>query len=554
MADNIQLDLQINDILRRVEQQNQILNLNNDGGAPRMSQIRLGWNNQRQLCWNFTGFHIISFLRVAFFIVLLNYITNIEVKSAASVNEKNWTMTTLAIIISFLILVWILQCVVQYQHSNAFQPKLLYLFIYFLVVGAGEFIDHFEKGFSLNFYLQGEDAKIDSNFIHYVRMFFLIVVGFIAMSLIILLTAICCYARIQGINAPQRNQDLISKIKHVPYSSLFFEEGRDCSICLSTFENDDLVSQLQCSQYHVFHQQCLGDWIKNGKSSCPILANSKWKKEGLTDFTMRVTAREVILLQFKKESAIQSKQRLSGLLYFLKLVEVENKESEHEKQWIIEVVFTMLIAYTHNSIVGISSWLCCKRMHFMHLSYTLLSYASSSAMIGYQAYRSYNELDEDMIGHDKTYQDAIIHEAFLVLRFISLGIAIILAISIVAVIAFIFQAKRHNQLSQLKRDQYEQIESKRQKQAFVNTQMEINNKGRTAKRLFGLPHREMIINDKKQCGICFYELQNQNAVIQLSCNDNHIYHLDCMAIWLSSSLTYCPKCHHPIQIQPANQI
>ena len=37
----------------------------------------------------------------------------------------------------------------------------------------------------------------------------------------------------------------------------FFDEGKDCAICISEFGDSDEVVQLPCNQNHVFHADCI---------------------------------------------------------------------------------------------------------------------------------------------------------------------------------------------------------------------------------------------------------------------------------------------------------
>ena len=45
-----------------------------------------------------------------------------------------------------------------------------------------------------------------------------------------------------------------------------------CSICLLEFSPDsDLeVVELACNEKHIFHRNCLADWVKSGNRTCPL--------------------------------------------------------------------------------------------------------------------------------------------------------------------------------------------------------------------------------------------------------------------------------------------
>ena len=40
----------------------------------------------------------------------------------------------------------------------------------------------------------------------------------------------------------------------------------NCSICVSDFDKDESIKQLECN--HIFHSNCIGEWVKY-KSECP---------------------------------------------------------------------------------------------------------------------------------------------------------------------------------------------------------------------------------------------------------------------------------------------
>ena len=42
-----------------------------------------------------------------------------------------------------------------------------------------------------------------------------------------------------------------------------------CMICMFEFEENDQVSELKCDRRHVFHSECLQQWLKVDKR-CPL--------------------------------------------------------------------------------------------------------------------------------------------------------------------------------------------------------------------------------------------------------------------------------------------
>lgn len=52
-----------------------------------------------------------------------------------------------------------------------------------------------------------------------------------------------------------------------------YEENENCSICLTTMNNEKVIN-LNCS--HIFHTNCINKWIKANNNSCPMCRSSVW--------------------------------------------------------------------------------------------------------------------------------------------------------------------------------------------------------------------------------------------------------------------------------------
>ena len=46
--------------------------------------------------------------------------------------------------------------------------------------------------------------------------------------------------------------------------------GDECAICLGTMGVKDTLSRLSCQGRHVFHHDCISDWLSNSSTQCPI--------------------------------------------------------------------------------------------------------------------------------------------------------------------------------------------------------------------------------------------------------------------------------------------
>lgn len=44
----------------------------------------------------------------------------------------------------------------------------------------------------------------------------------------------------------------------------------DCSICMNPMEESEQIVELNCSKLHIFHKECLCQWVEIGRSECPL--------------------------------------------------------------------------------------------------------------------------------------------------------------------------------------------------------------------------------------------------------------------------------------------
>lgn len=70
----------------------------------------------------------------------------------------------------------------------------------------------------------------------------------------------------QQLQKLKQHQQLYQTYKHAKKSKQQQQTQKDCSICMSEFESDDKIIQLQCK--HIFHSDCIIQWLKE-KRICP---------------------------------------------------------------------------------------------------------------------------------------------------------------------------------------------------------------------------------------------------------------------------------------------
>lgn len=72
-----------------------------------------------------------------------------------------------------------------------------------------------------------------------------------------------------GENNNKENNNVKEKIKNIP--QIFYQKNKfenfECSICIDEFKDNELLKQLKCG--HIFHRECLGQWLLN-MNNCPI--------------------------------------------------------------------------------------------------------------------------------------------------------------------------------------------------------------------------------------------------------------------------------------------
>ena len=66
------------------------------------------------------------------------------------------------------------------------------------------------------------------------------------------------------------NKDTLNSFPVKKYNEIKneIETNNSCTICLSNYEDDDLVKELPCS--HCFHDDCINTWLSSHSYKCPI--------------------------------------------------------------------------------------------------------------------------------------------------------------------------------------------------------------------------------------------------------------------------------------------
>lgn len=66
---------------------------------------------------------------------------------------------------------------------------------------------------------------------------------------------------------PTASADVVDELPGVPREDF---QGESCSVCLTSFDDDDEVARLPCD--HRFHRACISRWLSECRRTCPICA------------------------------------------------------------------------------------------------------------------------------------------------------------------------------------------------------------------------------------------------------------------------------------------
>ena len=131
--------------------------------------------------------------RLAFILVYMIVVNSINVKTQASMKEKDWVIQTLGYFAAFFFLVY---AVVMYRYTLAMcflvlksDVRLIVIVARIFFAGTFQLISNFIDGFTLNHELPADERLYDSSFIHISRLLLLFFVPFFVAFV---LTSTCC--------------------------------------------------------------------------------------------------------------------------------------------------------------------------------------------------------------------------------------------------------------------------------------------------------------------------------------------------------------------------
>ena len=62
----------------------------------------------------------------------------------------------------------------------------------------------------------------------------------------------------------------IDRLQRSQYNPATMTAETTCAICQEDFKRGDQVTQLKCNEAHLFHTDCIVEWISRGENTCPL--------------------------------------------------------------------------------------------------------------------------------------------------------------------------------------------------------------------------------------------------------------------------------------------
>lgn len=62
----------------------------------------------------------------------------------------------------------------------------------------------------------------------------------------------------------------IDRLQRSQYNPATMTAETTCTICYEDFKPGDQVTQLKCNEAHLFHTDCIIEWISRGENTCPL--------------------------------------------------------------------------------------------------------------------------------------------------------------------------------------------------------------------------------------------------------------------------------------------
>ena len=90
----------------------------------------------------------------------------------------------------------------------------------------------------------------------------LCMIGFIYWSVVSWAVFLLVRELIRTREQAHRRLNIVNQMQGIPFGNLAFNVDSTCSICFEHYLKDDEVLQLKCHNSHIFHKNCIQEWVR----------------------------------------------------------------------------------------------------------------------------------------------------------------------------------------------------------------------------------------------------------------------------------------------------
>lgn len=108
-------------------------------------------------------------------------------------------------------------------------------------------------------------------------MLFLLIFGYLFFVIYAVVIALVLAIQIRRFTNRrfQRSQSsrVLKSISRIKFSEELFgalNDDNECIICMAPYQQNEMITKLNCNARHYYHTRCIEDWIKQGSNQCPM--------------------------------------------------------------------------------------------------------------------------------------------------------------------------------------------------------------------------------------------------------------------------------------------
>ena len=238
------------------------------------------------------GRFLINVLKISVLLILYIVVANLDVKQKADRIRQSWTCDILIFYNYFLFTITCLVLALRVTknqilvllESSAFGLSII-IFTYYS-------IEFFVRALQMYEDLPEREQRKETED-YFLYMVFLICLVLNTMCIICVLYVLCYIAlmtwQLRGVLfASDANENQESNLRVARQASnmrrleaikshrkpmvngFFFRSQTTCVICITEFEETEEIVELDCHNDHMYHYDCIENWISRGNRECPI--------------------------------------------------------------------------------------------------------------------------------------------------------------------------------------------------------------------------------------------------------------------------------------------